>query len=121
MIALLLILIVGYVLEPLWRMRAITLIAMMVTTWLKEYAAALAVTFIIMVMLLLVQSALLLGVLQPFVRIGFIGRYRSPGYGLVILAQFLGAGLMDMGLYLLFKAVRQAAFWTLKRVAFRSA
>jgi hypothetical protein len=106
------ILAIGYILEPLWRMRTVTLLSMTMTTWMNNYATVIAVSFAALIGLLLLQAGVLFGVVRFFDSL-FLNSYPDFGKQVIAISSLVGA------IYLYFRVVRGALFRLLKRVAFR--
>src|SRR5690349_343914 len=60
-LAALLVMATGYTLEPLWRMRTVTLIGMTCATWLDGYATAIITSFAGLLGLVLLEAAVIIG------------------------------------------------------------
>jgi hypothetical protein len=112
-----------YALEPLWRMRAVTLIGMTMATWFHDYGVAVIVTFAAVLALLLAEIIVLVCSLWFDIAFGVSIFFRNYSYsnGLVELFIFaLCTPLPIIGLYLLFKLVQYLVLARLERVAFRN-
>lgn len=106
------ILAIGYILEPLWRMRTVTLLSMTMTIWLNNYATVIAVSLAALIGLLLLQAGVLFGVVRFFDSL-FLNRYRGFSSQVIAISAVVSA------IYLYFRVVRGALFRLLERVAFR--
>jgi hypothetical protein len=114
-----------YILEPLWRMRAVTLIGMTIATWLDDYGIAVIVAFAAVLALLVAEIIVIVCSLWFDVAIAasiFIGDSYTVASSVVLalLIFVLCAPLPVVGLYVLFRVVQSLVFARLERVAFRN-
>ncbi len=109
----------GYSLEPLWRMRAVTLIGMTFASWLDGYATAIIASLGGLVSLLLLQAGILIGCIWLFNRVIIFVYADYYGYNRQLFGQLIIITMIVAAMYLLFKGVQRAAFHLLSRVAFR--
>jgi hypothetical protein len=114
----LLVLGVGYSLEPLWRMRTVTLIGMTVASWLDSYATAMIASVGAVVGMLLTQAGILFGCIWLYNQV-FIYAYADYyDYSHILLGQLLLIAMIVGVMYFFFKFLQRAVFVLLMRVAF---
>jgi len=120
-LALAILLLVGFVLEPLWRMRTVTLIGMTVAAWARSYGTALLVAFGAVLLLLCLQLVAIIGVSIFIIRAGaaLTSRYDAYDQNRILLFAFFAEGLMILSVFFFFKLSQFVVFTRLKLLAFR--
>jgi hypothetical protein len=109
---------IGYILEPLWRMRTVTLIGMTMTAWMNNYATAVMVSFAALVVLLLLQVGVFYGVVSA-VNVILSNAHYYRDYIDIYNVALAGIASLVGAIYLYFRAVQRVLFGVLRRVAFR--
>lgn len=106
---------IGFILEPLWRMRTITLLAMTTATWFRDYGIAVVVTFVGVILLLMVELivVLLLGIIISVLP---TLSYASSTLGIIFFV--VRVAVFMVGFVLFFKGVNTLIFRRLLRAAF---
>lgn len=118
------IIVTAFIVEPLWRMRTVTLIGITMATWFQDYGAALIAAIAGVLGLVIAEIIVIsctLWINFAFAISAFFNfEYSDTGNAALMLPFFvLCATLPICGLYLLFRLVRLLVSARLERVAFR--
>ena len=117
------VLVSGYIFEPLWRMRVVTLMGMIAAAWIRDYGIAVILSFAAILVLVLLEGGIIIGISWVAILLIIPAILRDYGYGNFVFGLFILAFFsitLVVGLFFFFKAAQAVVFSQLKRVAFRS-